>query len=310
MRFDLTDLRLCLDVQETGTITAAAARSHMTLAAASERIRGMEDALGVPLMTRNRRGVTLTPAGRTLAHHARTVLLQMDRLRGDLQQYGHGLKGLVRLQCNTSALSEYLPEALAAFLARHPAISIDLEERVSRDIADALRAGLCDLGVIADTADLSGLQIHPYRPDPLTLIVPRGHELAARTRVNLAEVAHLDFVGLEESSALQSHVAGHARRAGKPLAYRIRLRSLEAVCRMVGQGIGIGVVPQAAALRYGRAAGIRRVALADTWAHRSLVLGVRDDDDLPGYIRELMLHILAGPSPKPARHRCADRRSR
>ncbi|ARP94393.1 LysR substrate-binding domain-containing protein [Bordetella genomosp. 13] len=297
MRFDLTDLRLCLDVQETGTITAAAARSHMTLAAASERIRGMEDALGVPLMTRKRRGVELTPAGRTLAHHARTVLLQMDRLRGDLEQYGHGLRGHVRLQCNTSALSEYLPESLAAFLAGHRAISIDLEERVSRDIADSLRAGLCDIGVLADSADLHGLQVHPFRPDPLTLIVPRDHELAQRGRVSLSEVAHLDFVGLAEGSALQAHVAGHARRAGKPLAYRIRLRSLEAVCRMVGQGIGIGVVPRAAALRHARGAGIRRVALTDPWARRTLVLAVRDAAELPGYVVELMRHILAGAAP-------------
>lgn len=297
MRFDLIDLRLCLDVQETGTITAAAARSHMTLAAASERIRGMEDALGVPLMTRKRRGVELTPAGRTLAHHARTVLLQMDRLRGDLEQYGHGIKGHVRLQCNTSALSEYLPESLAAFLAGHRAISIDLEERVSRDIADSLRGGLCDIGVLADSADLHGLQVHPFRPDPLTLIVPRDHELAQRGRVSLSEVAHLDFVGLADGSALQAHVAGHARRAGKPLAYRIRLRSLEAVCRMVGQGIGIGVVPRAAALRHTRGAGIRRVDLTDPWARRALVVAVRDADELPAYVVELMRHILAGAAP-------------
>ena len=93
MRFDLTDLRLFLNVQETGSITAGAKRSHMTLASASERIRGMEDTLGVPLLLREHRGVEPTPAGRTLAHHARVVLAQMDRMRGELDHYGHGLKG-------------------------------------------------------------------------------------------------------------------------------------------------------------------------------------------------------------------------
>ena len=92
MRFDLTDLRLFLHVQETGSITAGARRSNMTLASASERVRGMEDTLGVPLLLRGPRGAEPTPAGRTLAHHARLVLAQMDRMRGDLDQYGQGLK--------------------------------------------------------------------------------------------------------------------------------------------------------------------------------------------------------------------------
>src|SRR6478752_6942416 len=179
MRFDLTDLRLFLNVHEAGSITAGAGRSHMTLASASERIRGMEDALGVPLLVREPRGVQVTPAGRTLVHHARLVLGQIDRMRGELDHYGAGLKGHVRVLCNTTALSEYLPPVLGAFLKDHPHISVDLEERLSHEIADALRTGACDIGVLADSADLHGLRTRIFRHDPLTLIVPRGHPLAA-----------------------------------------------------------------------------------------------------------------------------------
>ena len=103
--FDLTDLRLFLHVQEAGTITGGAAASHMTLASASERIRGMEDSLGSPLLSRARRGVQLTPAGRTLAHHAQLVLRQIDQLQGEMGDYGAGIKGHVRLLCNSSALA-------------------------------------------------------------------------------------------------------------------------------------------------------------------------------------------------------------
>jgi molybdate transport repressor ModE-like protein len=73
LRFDLVDLRLFLHVAEADSITHGAARAGMALASASERIRAMEDALGAPLLERNRRGVRLTPAGSTLVHHARTV---------------------------------------------------------------------------------------------------------------------------------------------------------------------------------------------------------------------------------------------
>lgn len=290
MRFDLTDLRLFLNVHETGSITAGAGRSHMTLASASERVRGMEDALGVPLLVREPRGVQVTPAGRTLVHHARLVLGQIDRMRGELDHYGAGLKGHVRVLCNTTALSEYLPPVLGAFLKDHPHISVDLEERLSHEIADALRAGACDIGVLADSADLHGLRTRIFRHDPLTLIVPRGHPLAAQPQVLLQDVAGHDFVGLVQGSALQEHIAHHARRSGRSLSYRVRLRSFDAVCRMVGQGVGVAIVPRAAALRYGRAAGVSRVALADPWAARDLVLCVRDD--LPAYADELVAYAL------------------
>jgi len=294
MRFDLIDLRLFLNVHDTGTITDGARRSHMTLASASERIRGMEALLGVPLLTRDPRGVTVTPAGRTLVHHARVVLGQMDRMRGELQDYGQGLKGHVRLLCNTSALSEYLPEALSQFLALHPYISIDMEERPSQDITDALRNGIADIGVVASSADLQGLETFKFRPDPLTLICARDHALAQRRSIHMEEVAHLDFVGLAAGSPLQEHLAYHARKAGKSLLYRVRLRSLDAVCRMVGLGIGIGVVPKATALRCARSARIRQVALKDDWANRDLVLCTRMGAELPGYVQEMMRHLLNG----------------
>ncbi|NYT86551.1 LysR family transcriptional regulator [Pollutimonas harenae] len=293
MRFDVTDLRLFLNIHEAGTITDGAQRSHITLASASERVKGMEEAIGVALLLRGRRGVQLTPAGRTLLHHARSVLQQVDRMRGELDLYGQGLKGHVRLLCNTAALSEYLPDILGGFLAQYPQISVDLEERMSYDIADAIRSGIADIGIVADSVDLQGLETHTFLSDPLTLIVPMNHELAQRKSVSFAEVIHHDFIGLTEGSALQEHIAHHARKAGKHLGYRIRLRSLDATCRMVGQGIGIGIVPKATATRLARTARIKQIPLADTWARRDLVLCVRPANELPVYVRQMMNFILS-----------------
>lgn len=292
MRFDLTDLRLFLHVLEAGTITGGAESTHMTLASASERIRGMEDTLGVPLLLRDHRGVRLTPAGRTLAHHARLVLLQVDHMQGDLGEYGRGLKGHVRLLCNTSALSEHLPEVLSGFLTAHPGVCVDMEERTSFEIVDAVRNSLCDMGVVSDAADLEGLEVFPFRADPLSVVVPRGHALARHSRIGLADVVDCAFVGLAEGSALQEHVSHHARRLGKRLQYRLRLRSFEAVCRMVGLGIGVGIVPQAVAARCARSARIQRIALADPWARRNLVLCVRELQQLPTHVQQMVQHVL------------------
>jgi DNA-binding transcriptional LysR family regulator len=100
------------------------------------------------------------------------------------------------------------------------------------------------------------------------------------------------FVGLAEGSALQEHVARHARRLGQRLNYRIRLRSFESVCRVVGLGIGVGIVPQAVAARCARSAKVRRIALTDAWAARNLVLCVRHLDELPAHAQQLVQHVL------------------
>jgi DNA-binding transcriptional LysR family regulator len=172
MRFDLIDLRLFVQVHTAGTITGGATRMHMTLASASERIRAMEDSLGTALLLRTARGVQPTPAGRSLLQHARTVLLQLEHLQADLGSYGADLQGQVRMLCNTSALAEHLPRVLSGFLTAHPGIAVDLEERPSEDIAHALREDLCDIGLLSDAADLTGLQVHAFCADPLVLVTP------------------------------------------------------------------------------------------------------------------------------------------
>jgi len=293
MRFDLTDLKLFLYVHEAGTMTKAAARAHMTLASASERIRGMEELLGVPLLTRDRRGVVPTPAGNTLIHHARLVLNQVDLMHGDLNDYGRGLKGHVRLLCNTSAISEYLPNILGTFLLDNPLVSIDLEERTSLEIADAIRTGMCDMGVAARSSAFDGIMTYPFCEDTLVCILPRNHPLSKRTSLSLSDVAVFSFVGLPQGSALQTHITHHARQAGKTLTYRIRVNSFEAICRLVGQAVGVGIVPATAARRYGRSMHIKAVALDDAWATRELVVCVRDAERLAAHANNLMQYMLS-----------------
>jgi DNA-binding transcriptional LysR family regulator len=305
VRFDLTDLQLFAHIAEAGSITQGAGRAHIALASASARVCGMEDSLGVALLVRGRRGVELTAAGRTLAHHAHTVLQQVARMHDELGAYTHGLKGHVRLLCNTAAMSEFLPEALRAFMAAHPNIDIDLEERLSYDIVQAVAKGAADVGIVTDSADTSGLETFPFRPDRLVLVTARGHPLTAlrpedeqaagrsRRSVDFAQALDYDFVGLAGDSALQQYLAGHAARAGKPFRYRVRLRSFEAVCRMVETGVGVAIVPETAARRCQRSMRIQRLRLSNAWATRALAICVRRLDELPSYTRQLIDAIRA-----------------
>jgi len=294
MHFDFADLSLFRHVVEAGSITHGAERAHLALAAASTRIRNMEQALGAALLVRSRQGVTPTQAGRTLLGHARAILRQAERLREDLGAYGGGLAGQIRLLSNTNALTEFLPEALSSFLAAHPNVSVDLEERLSDEIVGLIAEGVGDLGIVAGTVDASALATYPFRRDRFVLVVARDHPLARRAKISFAQVLDYDFVGLDRASALQRFLADKAVRIGRPLRLRVQLRSFDAVCRLVECNVGIGIVPETTARRVARTMAIAAVALADSWAVRDLTICVRNFGELAPYARQLVEHLRSG----------------
>jgi DNA-binding transcriptional LysR family regulator len=295
MRFDLADLSLFRHVADAGSITRGAERAHLALAAASTRIRRMEDALGVKLLTRGRQGVAPTQAGRTLLQHARAILRESERLHEDLSAYVGGRAGQIRVLSNTNALTEFLPEALGSFLAAHPNISVDLEERLSDEIVGLLAEDVADLGIVAGTVDTGTLETYPFRRDRFVLAVAKSDPLARRTKVSFADVLDRDFVGLDRASALQRFLAGKAVRIGRPLRLRVQLRSFDAVCRMVECKVGIGIVPETTARRVAKTVQIAVVPLSDPWAVRDLTICIRKLAELPLYARQLVEHLRGKP---------------
>lgn len=273
MRFDLTDMRLFLSVVECGSLTHGARAMHLALASVSERIAGMEEVLGAPLLERNRRGVRPTAAGEALVRHARSILGQVEQMRGELRTYATGLKGRIRLLSNTAAMAAFLPPQLCRFLAAHPDLSIDLEERPSADIVQALVDLRADLGVVADVTDLRMLQTHPVASDQLVVLVGRSHRLARQAQVSFADILAEPIVGMADT-ALETHLAERAARLGRQLDYRIQLRSTGQVARYVEAGIGISILSRALA---GTVEGdLAVLTLSEAWASRQLYLCARD----------------------------------
>ncbi|HEY2758900.1 MAG TPA: LysR substrate-binding domain-containing protein [Pseudolabrys sp.] len=293
MRFDFTDLSLFRNVVEAGSITHGAERSNLALAAASTRIRKMEDAFGTELLVRGRAGVTPTQAGRTLLQHARGILAQTEKLQEDLSPYARGLAGQVRVLSNTNALTEFLPETLSSFLMAYPDIGVDLEERLSDEIVGLIAEGTGDIGIVAGTVDYGGLHTFPFRSDRFVLVVARDHPLAKRSSVGFAEVLDYDMVGLDRASAIQRFLAEKATRVGRAIRLRVQLRSFDAICRLVECNVGVGIVPETTVERTAHTMAITAVALADPWAQRELTICVRDENALPPYARQLVDHLRA-----------------
>jgi DNA-binding transcriptional LysR family regulator len=291
MRFDLVDLRLFLHVADAHSITHGARRANLALASASERIRGMETLLGVAILIRDRRGVSLSPAGQCLLEHARLIVQQVERMRGDLACYARGLSGTVSLLSNTAAISEHLPRVLASFLADHPTLNVDVEERESTDIAEAIASGAADVGIASEAAVSEALQTIAFRNDQLVVVMPRGHALRHSRRLRLIDIVERDFVALPRDSALERHLAGQAARLGVIMKVRARVHGFDAVCRMVETGVGIAIVPEASAKRSKRSMRIDTVRLQDSWANRRLAICVRDLHSLPVGARQLVEHL-------------------
>lgn len=275
MPYDLTDLQLYLHVIDTGSITQGAERTHLSLASASARVKAMEHALGAELLTRHRRGVVPTPAGWLLANHARVVVEQLSRMRTELAHYSDGIRASLVLLANTSATETLLPGILVNFMAAHSDIDVEIMARQSHEIVAAVNEGRAELGVVADTADLRGLECAFLRPDPLVVITPPNHELASRDRTSFSEVLKYPFVGFVEGSPLQDHLSGRAQPLGLRPRYRARLPTTESICAAVSAGVGIAVVPALAIKRWRSEHDLKTVDLTNLWAQRSLLLCCR-----------------------------------
>lgn len=296
---DLIDLELVVGVADTGSITHGAARAHLSLPSASARVRALERTVGAVLFDRERRGVTPTPAGMLLLHHARAVCWAVERLRVELAEYAEGRGATVRVLANTSATTSTLTPAVAAFLAAHPGVSVDLDEGTSHRIVAAVAQRRAELGIVADTVDLGALETRTLRPDPLVVVVAPDDPLAGSAPLSYADVLGRPFVGLSRASALQEHLEGLALPLGSRPTYRVRLHSVDAVCHTVAAGIGVAILPRhgiGAWLADGRLAA---VALDEPWARRNIAVCFVGEDELSATGRALRDHLVrfAGSEP-------------
>lgn len=292
-RLDLTTLQLFVAVCERGSIGKAAETEFMAPSAVSKRLSDLEAAVGTPLLMRHARGVTPTPAGQSLLHHARSVLFSLDKMQGELSEYADGVRGHVRVHANISATVQFLPEDLGAFIRAHDAIKIDLEEHLSTEVLRAVQEGAADLGICHAGSDERAheLQTLPYRQDRLALVVPARHPLAAGEAIAFADSLDWDHVGLHANSSIYRAMHAAATASGRNIRLRIRVTGLDAMCRMIHNGLGIGLMPQRAFELMRGVGELQAVGLTDDWATRRIDLVARDFSSLPVSARLLVDHL-------------------
>jgi DNA-binding transcriptional LysR family regulator len=303
---DLKTLRLFVAVCEHRNMGRAAEQEHIEPSAISKRIAQLEADLGVPLLTRSRRGVQPTPAGVALTEHARNVLFTMDRITSDVSAFGSGLRGSVSVCATASAIAEVLLDDIASFM-REPDnqnIRVHVEERLSVDLVRQLREGAASVGVCWDSADLDGLQHVSYRQDQLALAVYPGHPLSGLKSVSLEQTLEYDHVGMPPATAVHAMLQRAAAGAGRSVSYRVIVSNFDSAFRVVAAQLGISVVPLEVGENYRQIFNVETIPLTDPWALRQFVVCFRDLDALQPAARRLVDHLCSRASRSPVQETC------
>jgi DNA-binding transcriptional LysR family regulator len=295
LHFDFRDLEQFIAVAETGSIARAAERCHTVASAVSKRLSDLEESFGTALLVRGAKGVELTPAGNAFLARARGILHQATQLDEELRRHASGARGHVRVFANISAIVEFLPAALASFLAKHPDIHIHLEEHVSTTVAAGVADNLADFGILGTQAAVDGLTMTPFRNDELVVVLKPDHALARQGALAFSDIVQQPLVGLHANSSLHHLLTRAAAEEGRSLNFRIRVTSFDAVCAMVAAGLGIGVIPTAAAAAYTAQLRLVALPLSDTWAKRQLHICTRTNQPLAAAAQRLLDHLLTQP---------------
>ena len=291
-RWTLDDLRVFCAVVEAGSLTAAGDAVGLSLSAVSGRIKALEAVLGTELCHRSHKGIRVTPAGRRLQAHARDLLEKVALITEDVMEFGTHPRGLVRLVANTTAVTEHMPELLAAFLTAHPKIDVSLVEGVSAEVLKQVREGQADIGIFTPGPPVADLTTFAFREDRLVVIAGKGHPWAGRASIDFHESLWSDHVCLQRSAALFQFLGQRARDQGRSLKGRIHVAGFDAMARLVGRGVGVGVMPESAARRLEHAQGLSVLALNDAWADNELHVCVRATELLSPATRALLAALV------------------
>lgn len=287
MKISLTNATLFLSILEAGSITTAAARNNLVAAAVSARMKRLESDLGLTLFERDRYGMRPTLAGLALEPHARRMVDTAQMAEAAMQSFRGEMIGQLRVLSNSNMLSEHLPRLLGRFLANYPDISIEVEDRPSLEVVDLLRRGLWHIGVVAASADRSGLEAFPFVPDNLVAVMPPG---SGTGPVSFASLLTRGMIGLPEATALAQFMRRNATELGKALNLRLRLPCYATLCEAVAEGAGCTIMAESAARRFA-GAGCLVVPLSDPWAVRELYICSRSEAELPAPAQRLLVYF-------------------
>lgn len=257
---ELRHLRYFVAIADAGTMARAAEQVFVTQSTLSHQLAQLEDGLGVALFERIGRTLRLTDAGRELLGHARGVLAQVEEGRHAVSRMRTTASGALRVGVIHSFVNGLMPQVAAAFLTAHPGVRLQIAELTGTDIEAQVAEGVLDLGVAFYPPVREGVLGERLFDDTLVLAVPAGHALAAQRSVRFAQLGALPLAMLGTRFATRRLLDGHFQRAGVRPNVVVEIDSVDALHRLVEQGVAAAFLPRRSTRRTAR---VRLVDVTD-----------------------------------------------
>lgn len=246
---NLEQLAGFVEVAATGHFTKAAAALHLAQPSLSRQISTLEKELGAELFHRAHGHISLTAAGQTLLPTARRMLADAEAVRRDMDELAGLRRGRIRLGATPTLCVSLVAEAISRFHRDHPGIELELVEKGSRELIEALGAGELDLALITRTLDpgpqMPRLAMRSVLGEDLVVIAAAGGgaDLTGRDRITLAEVAELPQVLFHHGYDLREATSAAFESAGLSPNVVVEGGEMDAVLRFVERGLGLAIVP-------------------------------------------------------------------
>jgi LysR family transcriptional regulator, transcription activator of glutamate synthase operon len=243
---DLRQLRYLVALAEERHFTRAAEREHIAQPALSQQIRKLEEEVGVALVERTTRKVSITEAGELLVARARRILSELNAAEAELE----ALRGILTGHVSVGAMHTMGPVdvslALAIFHQRHPGVELTVLEQSSEELAEMLRDDVLDLAYLSVTERIEshGLGLHQLVSEELVVILPRSHPLAKRSGVRMRELAGEQFISYRDGSRLRELLNLAAREAEFDPQVMLESNESQRIRRLVARGMGVAILPR------------------------------------------------------------------
>jgi LysR family hca operon transcriptional activator len=242
---ELRHLRYFVAVAEEGSLTVAAERRlHTAQPSLSRQIRDLEYEVGVELMTRSVRGIELTAAGRAFLEHARLALAQAEAAIEAARRAGRPAKPSFALGFLTGQEMDWLPRAMNILKDELPNIDVTVSSDYSPRLADALMHGKLDAAFLRPEPKMPDLEYKLVTKEPLVVVMPSDHRLAAREAVAIEELANETFIGMSKTApTLQVIIDEYLTRAGLDLRAEHEIDNLGMAMSLVASTRGVALMP-------------------------------------------------------------------
>ena len=243
---ELRHLRYFVAVAEEGSLTVAAQkRLHTAQPSLSRQIHDLELELGVQLLIRGPRGIELTAPGRVFLDHARVALLQVEAAGEAARRAAQPARTSFAIGFLTGYEMDWLPAVMQILHAELPSTEVIIHSQDSPDLAAGLIRGKIDLAFMRPEKQAPGLKFRPLRKDPLILLMPRDHALAARNSIRPQDIAGEVFIGVSAIRAptLRAVIEDYAKRTGVTLKPEHQAENLAMAISLVASTGGVSLLP-------------------------------------------------------------------